>query len=167
LKLKDIQNWLFEHQWVFGPNYLDGSREELDRIGNQIDFVLQRYDTFYDIIELKLPSAKLFIGTGEKKSQKRLSRKFKISGEVKDAISQLFGYLEEFELDKTNKFYEDPKKDMYKPKGIIVIGRSQGNEKRALKTVNAYLHGIEIYTYDDLLNSAENFVRLIKGKKRR
>lgn len=164
-KEKDLQNWLYEHSWIFGPTYIDNSKEEINRIGDKIDFLMQRYDTFYDIFELKLPSCNLFVGEVDKKNvQQILSRTFNMSGDLKNAISQVIGYLEQYESDKKNIYYEKHI-DIHKPRGVIVIGRIKKDEIRALKTLNSYLNSIEIYTYDDVLQMAQNFVKLIENRQ--
>ncbi|MCC7570339.1 DUF4263 domain-containing protein [Candidatus Micrarchaeota archaeon] len=164
-KEKDIQNWLYEHPWFFGPKYMEGSKEEINRTQDRIDFMLQRYDTFYDIIELKLPGMPIFVGETEDQPQQELSRNFQMSAEVKNAISQVIGYIEQYNLDKTNMFYEKGI-DLHKPKGIIIIGKSNPQIKRALKTLNSYLHDIEILSYEDVLEEANNFVKLIENRKK-
>jgi len=163
-KEKELQIWLYEHPWIFGPTYVDNSKEEINREGDKIDFLMQRYDTFYDIFELKLSSCKLFIGENKKNVLRQdISRKYPMSADVKDAISQVIEYLEEYELDKTNVFW---KKGIliHKPKATIVIGRSDEKERRALKTLNSYLNNIEIITYDDIVGKATNFIKLIENR---
>lgn len=165
-KEKDLQNWLYEHPWVFGPTYMDNSKEEINRIGNRIDFFMQRYDTFYDIFELKLSSCKLFVGEKDKDNvQQELSRRFNMSSDLKDAISQVIGYLEQFEADKRNLYYEK-NVDIHKPHGIIVIGRKEKDESRTIKTLNSYFNNIDICTYDNILDMAQNFVKLIENRQK-
>ena len=54
---------------------------------------------------------------------------------------------------------------VHKPKGTIVIGRTHPDEKEAIRTLNSYLHQIEVLTYDDLLNRAKEFVGLITATR--
>jgi hypothetical protein len=166
-KEKELQNWLYEHPWVFGPTYIDNSKEEINRIGDRIDFLMQRYDTFYDVFELKLPSCPIFVGDKDETDiQQQLSRKFNISGDLKDAISQIIGYLEQFEADKKNMYYEKHI-DIHKPRGIIVIGRKEEDETRTVKTLNSYFNNINIYTYDNILDMAQNFIALIENRQKK
>lgn len=166
-KEKELQEWLYEHSWVFGPTYIDNSKEETNRIGDRIDFLMQRYDTFYDVFELKLPSCDLFVGKREDSdTQQQLSRKFNMSADLKDAISQVIGYLEQYEADKTNIYYQKHI-DIHKPKGVIVIGRRKGDEVRTLKTLNSYLNNIQVYTYEDILDMAQNFIKLIENRNKK
>ncbi|USN45757.1 MAG: DUF4263 domain-containing protein [Candidatus Woesearchaeota archaeon] len=160
---KKIQEWLFQHPWVFGPNYLENSKEEITRTGDRIDFLLERYDTYFDIIELKLPSHDLFLKKSNK--DKDISREYTMGAKVKDAISQLIGYLETYELDKTSKYWDSNSKiSIHKPKGILVIGRTTKENSRSLKTLNSYLHNIEILTYDDIINVGNNFIKIIQNR---
>ena len=162
-KEKDIQLWLYEHPWVFGPNYVEGSKEEINSKGDRIDFLLQRYDTYYDVIELKLPSCPLFVGEKEDVPEQDISRKYNMSADLKNAISQVIGYLETYEIDKANIKWKKGI-TIHKPKGIIVIGRTEEETRRALKSLNSYLHDIEILTYDDIVEIANNFISLIEAK---
>lgn len=164
-KEKDIQLWLYNHPWMFGPNYVEETKEEINRKGDRIDFLLQRYDTFYDVIELKLPTCKLFIGQQKSVPEQDLSREYNLSSDLKNAISQIIGYLETYEIDKTNILWEKGV-SIHKPRGIIVIGRNEKTNRRALKTLNSYLHGIEILTYDDMVDIGKNFIKLIENRKK-
>jgi len=160
---KDIQLWLYEHIWIFGPNYIEGFKEEINRKGHRIDFLLQRYDTYYDVIELKLPSCKLFVGEEENVPEQDLSRKYTMSSDLKDAISQVVGYLESYKVDKLATMYQKGIL-IHKPRGIIVLGRTDNSNKRALASLNSYLHDIQILTYDDIIEVANNFIKLIEKK---
>lgn len=162
-KERDIQLWLYEHPWVFGPNYVEGSKEEINSKGDRIDFLLQRYDTYYDVIELKLPSCPIFVGEKEDVPEQDISRKYNMSADLKNAISQVIGYLETYEIDKTNIKWKKGI-TIHKPKGIIVVGRTEEETRRALKSLNSYLHDIEILTYDDIIEIANNFIKLIETK---
>ena len=105
---------------------------------------------------------------GEKKDcpEQDISRKYVMSADLKNAISQVIGYLEEYEIDKTNIKW-DKGITIHKPKGIIVIGRTKNENKRALKSLNSYLHDIEILTYSDIVEIANNFIKLIETKHKK
>jgi|GEM_PF-2799558 len=165
-KERDIQSWLYDHPWVFGPTYIEGTKEVINRKGDRIDFLLQRYDTFYDVIELKLPVCKLFVGQQEDVPEQEVSRQYTMSADLKDAISQIIGYLEEYEIDKTNIKWKKGI-SIHKPRGIIVIGRSDETNKRALKSLNSYLHNIEIVTYEDMVDIGNNFIELIENRNKK
>jgi len=158
----DIQDWLYDHLWIFGPHYIEASKQDISRDNDRIDFLLRRYDAFYDVVELKLPSCKLFDGDADLLTSP--SRENPISSDVKNAISQVIKYLEEYELDKTNRFYAD-RQLVHKPKAIIVIGRRDEKMQTALRTLNHYFHGIEILTYDDMLDIGKALITMFEKSR--
>ena len=160
---KTIQNWLFEQTWVFGPYYVETQKEEITRDNDRVDFLLKRYDTYYDVIELKLPSVELFDNV--KEAIHSPSRENPFSTEVKNAISQVIKYLEEYELDKGAKYYTSSML-IHKPKAIIVVGRRTDKISRALKTLNSRLNGVEIFTYDDMLEIGKNLIDMFEKSTR-
>jgi hypothetical protein len=130
--------------------------------------MLQRYDTFYDIFEIKQPSVDLF---REKPGRQSISealisatRESPISNDLRDAISQMIGYLESAEI-WANSLFRAKGILLHKPKGMIVIGRSKKSELQAIRTLNFYLNHFEIITYDDLLNKGKEFVKMIERRK--
>ena len=52
-----------------------------------------------------------------------------------------------------------------KPKGILIIGRTQDSEK--LKNLEYYFHNIEILTYDDVLQRGKTIIKHLKHKPRK
>jgi hypothetical protein len=55
------------------------------------------------------------------------------------------------------------KKSPYRSiRGIVIIGRKGELKKDFLKTFNAYLHGIEVLTYDDIYERAIDVIELFK-----
>lgn len=159
----EIQEWVYNHLWVFGPYYIEAAKQDITRDNDKIDFLLKRYDAFYDVIELKLPSCHLFDGIeGPVNSP---SRENPISSEVKNAISQVIKYLEEYELDKANRYYAN-RQLVHKPKAIIVIGRRDDKTNTALRTLNHYFHGIEVLTYDDMLDIGNGLIDMFERSRK-
>ena len=96
--------------------------------------------------------------------KQEISRQYQMSAEVKNAVCKVIGYLETYEIDKTNLLWEKGI-TLHKPSGIIIIGRSSKENRRALKSLNSYFHNLEILTYDDMVEIANNFIKLIESKK--
>jgi len=123
------------------------------------DFFLEPLNsTFCDILELKLPYTKLVCSL-RKKSRVRF-RAF-----VNEAISQLVEYQRYFD-NKKNRVIFNKKYglDAYKPKMILVIGRSHDfKEDIKRRELNQLLpNDLEMWTYDDLLHRAKRFSKFIK-----
>jgi len=163
----EIHKWLKDKMWVFGTDYLHNQPipcSEVGWINSRFDFFVQRYDTFYDVIELKSPTAKLFKQSSLKQSRLAPSRESPITVELQKAISQMIGYLETATL--SAGLLRDLKGIyIHKPRGVIVIGRDTEDGRKAKKTLNSYLNTIEVWTYDDLYSKAKEFVQLLSQRK--
>lgn len=161
-----VQQWLKEHIWILGAEYLDS--QPINNISqftfedSRFDFFLERFDTFFDIIELKKPSAKLFTGSGETEDT---SRSKPISKDLGAAISQMIHYLE-LATRRRNGLREIAKIDIYKPRGLIIIGRTQSKaEFRRLRSVVSYVVNMDVVSYDMLIKKAEVFISHLKRRQ--
>ena len=160
----ELQDWLKEHMWVLGTEYLDSqtlSPSQFPFKDARLDFFLQKYDTFFDIVELKLPKARLFTGKVENE-QESVSRSVPISDDLSGAISQIIHYLELITYMRAD--LEEFGVPVYKPSGIIIIGRTQSKKDMVrLKSISAYLTNINILSYDNLVQKAENFINKLES----
>lgn len=163
----DIQNWLKENPWIFGPEY---ERLDFRGAGDQglPDGRLLRIDGLSDILEVKLPKSELLREDGR-------GRQY-IAPQLSEAIGQLTGYLEYYysvnSIEKDDKTQEEILQDTYgkyyKPKGILLIGRrlmkdgtetvsnTINAEPKKLRRLLSYFHWVEVITYDDLIERAQN-----------
>ncbi len=147
-KERELHTFLKENHWIFGPQYVSARSEQ--QIGFKLrgDFLLERLDGFYNIVELKKADAKIF-------SRSRLSA---IS---KNAISQMIQYLHKCDTLYT-QHYTELKMDILKPEGRIVIGRSDAEVDKNLRIHNAYLNRMKILTYDQLLSTAKRMLKSLE-----
>lgn len=153
---KSLQRFLHEHYWMFGPEYTKIYRETWAGMKSRNDFLLKKETGFHDILELKLPSDDLFVG----------SRKPKMSGVLKDAISQMAEYLHYYYVHYLSH-KEETGFDILYPKGIIILGRTKESERVLLEYHKAILNKIEILTYDDVARRARQVIKTIKKSRRR
>jgi hypothetical protein len=160
-----VQKWLKEHLWVLGAEYLDS--QPIDNVSqftfesSRFDFFLERFDTFFDIIELKKPDARLFTGSVDTED---VSRGRPISKDFASAISQMIHYLE-LATHKRKELREIAKIDIYKPRGLVVIGRTRNKEAlKRLRSVISYVVNIDVVSYDMLFSKAELFIRHLKNR---
>lgn len=147
---QEYQEFLEDNYWFFGPEYFDVERENPAGYGGRIDFLLKRTDGFHDIVETKKPDHELFTGSDT------------LSAKLKDTLSQIADYLDFYE---TNRLHhrEQTGNDVYQPKGIIVIGRRNEDTQEAIKKHERVIHpNIEILTYDDLKERAEQTIETLK-----
>ena len=164
---QELQQYLKDHLWVLGAEYLDSqpisnvSQFQFD--DSRFDFFLERYDTNFDIIELKKPDVKLFSGSGNTVDA---SRGAPISSDLGKGISQIIHYLELATYKKRELLIED-KIDVYKPKGIVIIGRTEDEKAiKRLRSVSSHLKDIELMSYDMLYKKAQVFVEHMKNRIR-
>jgi hypothetical protein len=170
----DIQAALKKIPWVFGPEY---KSYDYRKAGDEIpDGRLKRVDGLSDILEVKLPSEEVLrVGTK--------GRRF-ISPKCAEAIGQLISYLEYYHSSYSTENDDETKEEIlvdrlekyYRPKGILLIGRrsktkvnatklASDNEPKFMRRILSYHHGIEILTFDDLLERARNALDNIQSNQ--
>src|SRR3989344_5686982 len=165
-EVADIQSFLKNNPWLFGPEYKKLDFRDAGFSGNP-DGRLLRIDGLSDILEVKLPSEELLRADNK-------DRQF-ISPKLAESLGQLTGYLEYYYSeysherdDKTGKeIFNDSYGKNYKPKGILLIGRrgkesinsmaqTISAEPKNMRRLLSYFHWVEVLTYDDLIERAEN-----------
>jgi thioredoxin len=110
------------------------------------DFVLEPCNSnkLCDILELKRPDAKLYIG---KKNRARFSTA------VFEGVAQLRVYQEYFEQEKNRMLVEEQYGlKLFRPRAILVIGRRGTVSPVEFKRAQSDFPAVTIETYDDLLD---------------
>ena len=146
----ELQGFLELHPWLLGLDYAQiRARQPIPR--GAIDFLLERFDGFHDLLELKSPGDAIFETHGKhtgipSPSSYRLSRPLAL------ALAQVHAYRDALH-------FEDVIEDLYglshtrEPRIIILIGRASQlskHEKRLLRELNRSLHLVEIMPFDVL-----------------
>lgn len=165
-EVADVQKELKKIPWIFGPEY---SRLDVKAAGEEglPDGRLKRIDGLSDILEVKLPSAKLLKQDPSKPARQTMY------ADLSNAIGQLTSYLEYYDSeysterddDTGDEILEDTYGKYYKPKGILLIGRRDSAEPKRLRRLVSYFHRIEILTYDDLIERARNALTNLLDQK--
>ncbi|MFX0198019.1 MAG: Shedu anti-phage system protein SduA domain-containing protein, partial [Candidatus Hodarchaeota archaeon] len=147
------QKFFEKNSWLLGLEYIKAKPQKKAGAKDIPDFLMERFDGFNDIIELKKPSDKLFIEDGGKLKQ---------SKDLKNAISEVMDYIDYYSIQYP---YEKAVlgNNVFKPKAIIIIGKSLTEDaKQKLRQHNSYLHEIEIRTYDDIAERAKMIIEFHK-----
>src|SRR5258708_281786 len=112
------------------------------------DFFLYGATNSLNVCDIKLPSVKMTVGS-------RSRRRF--SAAVFEGVAQLRNYRNYFDDPaKCKEFFETYGLTCYKPSLYLVIGRSKDfNSFIERRDCELDFSDVEILTYDDLLNSAE------------
>ena len=149
------QQWFQSNSWVLGSQFvriLDERQIDTQHIS---DFLMEAYDGFLDVVEIKRPEGGLNFW-----SPTIDHGNYVPSTELTKAITQASRYIYEVEREaNSNKFLESVGGvKTVKPRCILVFGRSNDwNEKQAeaYRILNASFHNLTILTYDHVLARAQ------------
>ena len=157
------QSWIHKNNWLFGTHYQTPIEKE--RIGfNSIpDFLFPTIDGFFDILEIKLPSADIILGDTSHPGSYRWSSK------ASEAIGQVVNYLHQIELHQLEiaqnieREYGEELGKIFsiKPRAFVLIGKKGGwspAKLEGLRKLNYSLHGIEVLTYTDIYERGQQII---------
>lgn len=154
----DWQKWFEKNTWVLGSEFVRVLDERHIDTRNISDFLLQAYDGFLDIVEIKRPEGDMQFWASARDHNNLVP-----SSPLTKAIAQATRYIFEVEREANSvKFLErvDGVKTV-KPRGILVFGRSARwgtDENEAYRILNSSYHNLTIMTYDHVLERAKRMV---------
>lgn len=143
-----------EIPWLFGLEYVSiKSKVRFPPQNNKFEFdlMLQRYDGFNDLVELKGPNEQLFV--------QKTDRRTAFSQKLSEALGQSMIYLTE--CDKSDEL------NIFRPRAIIIIGNKTTDDERQRRMVTSHFARIEIITYSDLIERTEQLLLHLKGKAKK
>lgn len=148
------QRFFKENKWILGAEYvemLDHRNIDEDDI---TDYLLQSYDGFVDIVELKLPSSSFW--TSDTCPTANLTK----------ATVQCMKYLVEIEKKINDAEYLEKLGGytLLKPKITLIYGRNiewNDEEKKMYRVLNSTYQNISILTYDHVLERAKRMVGFV------
>jgi hypothetical protein len=149
-----VHNFIMDRnaRWLFGLEYSSLNKEVWfppKKREFRFDFMLQRFDGFSDLVELKSPNVRLFHKEGRGK-RSRLSRQ--LSG----ALGQVVAYL--------NACSQYQSKDLFRPKAFIVIGKTETDNPEQRRLLQSHLTQVEILTYSSLIERGKSLLEHISGR---
>jgi len=155
------QEWIFKHHWLFGANYQTPiEKQKINIQGVMPDYLFPRIDGFVDLLEIKLPQHSVI------RSDPSHPGSYCWTAETTKAIGQVVFYLSEIDRNQADieRHINDRQSrsiSMLKPRAYILIGDSSkwsARERDGLRRLNATLHGIEVLTYQELINRGEAYL---------
>jgi len=152
------QKWFESNSWVLGSDFVRILDERTIDSQNITDFLMEAYDGFLDIIEIKRPEGSMSFWANAMDHGNYVP-----STDLIKAVTQASAYIFEVEREANSvKFLErvDGVKTI-KPRCIIIFGRSDNwNEKQieAFRILNSGYHNLTIMTYDHVLQRARRIV---------
>jgi len=152
------QIWFKNNSWVLGSEFvriLDDRKIDTENIS---DYLMEAYDGFLDIIEIKRPGGSLQFWSSQKDHDNYVPHPDLIK-----AITQTANYIYEVEREMNSiKFLSRTGHvPVVKPRAVLIYGRSNDwdDEKRkSYRILNASYHNITILTYDHVLERAKRIL---------
>lgn len=154
-----IQQFLKRNIWMFGNDYVHIVENGKINAKNILDMIPKDFESYIDIIEVKLPKEKLFNFDESHKN-------YYSTSSLTKAIAQTQNYIFELENKTLDKQYQKVNNcKIIRPKGIILFGANQPlneSERQYLRILNSSYHNLQIITYQQLLEKARNTLRILK-----
>ena len=153
----EIQHFLKENIWMFGNDYVYIVENGKVNPQNILDMAPQDFESYIDIIEVKLPTEKLF-------NFDESHNNFFTTSHLTKAIAQTQNYIFELEKKTVDKEYQNENScKVVRPKGIILFGSQEpleDGERQYLRILNSSYHNLKIITFQQLLEKAKNTLRI-------
>jgi hypothetical protein len=153
------QKWLEKNGWVLGTDFVRVLDERSIDTQHISDFLMEAYDGFLDIVEIKRPQGGLSFWAA-----KQDHGNYVPSSDLIKAIIQASRYLYEVEREANSvKFLErvDQVKTI-KPRCTLIFGRSHDwndEQRESHRILNSSLHNLTILTYDHVLERARSLLK--------
>lgn len=141
---QDLQEFLYNHPWLFGTEYVNAHPQKLRGAHSRFDFYLERFNKTNDIVEIKLASDPI------------INKDKSLNAKVSQAIDQLINYMESSQAVAHSKVLSK-EEDMqeFRPRGIVIIGNDTSEDAvNKLHGWNYQFAHIMILTYSDILTRA-------------
>lgn len=160
-KESDWQKWFEKNSWILGSDFVEILDERRIDTCNIADYLMEAYDGFLDIIEIKRVTDDFPIW-----SKVLDHNNYVPSQQLIKAITQSIKYIYEIERESNSiKFHEKVGGvRVIKPRCILIYGRSVNWNKEqdeAFRILNASYHNLTILTYDQVLKRAKNILGLL------
>jgi hypothetical protein len=159
------QKWFQKNNWVLGSDFVKIIGERSIDTKNIADFLMQAYDGFLDIIEIKRPYKKIPFWSENKDHDN-----YYPSRELIQAITQANNYLYEVERESNSQKFLDRVGGVktIKPRCVLIFGRSinwNKEPKESFRLLNSSYHSLSIMTYDHVLDRASRIIEIQKPNK--
>jgi hypothetical protein len=152
------QGWFKDNDWVLGSEFVRILDEREIDIANISDYLVQAYDGFLDIVEIKRPQGSLrFWADGQDHGN------YVPSSDLIKAITQATIYIYEVEREANSVKFLERVSDVktIKPRCVLIFGRSNewnSEQAEAYRILNSSYHNLTILTYDHVLKRAQRIL---------
>jgi hypothetical protein len=158
LKESDWQKWFTNNSWVLGTEFVKILEERNIDTQNISDFLMEAYDGFLDIVEIKRPDGGLKFWAEVQDHNNWIPH-----SDLIKALTQASKYIYEVEREaNSQKFLERVGYvKTIKPRCILIYGRSLNwdkEKKESFRILNSNYHNLTIMTYDHILERAKRLL---------
>ncbi|MCK4744452.1 DUF4263 domain-containing protein [Candidatus Parcubacteria bacterium] len=159
------QEWFKCNDWILGSEFVKILDEREIDTANIPDYLMQAYDGFLDIVEIKRPQSNLNFWAGAQDHENYVP-----SSDLTKAITQATKYIYEVEREANSvKFLKRVGNvKTIKPRCVLIFGRSNdwnNNQKEAYRILNSSYHNLIIMTYDHVLKRAKSILVVDSSEK--
>jgi hypothetical protein len=158
------QKWFGQNTWILGNEFTEVLDERQIDTKNIADYLMETFDGFVDLVEIKRPEEALKFWSDNKDHDNLIP-----SLSLIKAVTQVQNYVQELEEEmdsvKTRGRLGVP---TIKPRATLIYGRSNDwadDEKRAFRLLNVGYQNLTILTYDHVLSRARKTLLLNRGDK--
>lgn len=155
-----IQEYIAAHPWVIGLEYLR-VRVHPQMPRGTADFLLERYDGYHDLLELKRPSDPIINVPLDDHGAPASPSGYSLSAPLAQAIAQAHAYRRQIRENGPLLSKQYGLNIAHDPCCFIVIGTSQQmnpHERELLDDLNESLHRVEIVPFDLLGERSRRFL---------
>jgi len=156
----DLQRFIELNPWLLGLEYV-GVRPRRALPRGQMDFILERYDGFHDLLELKSPQDQIILAPDAIDDVPPPAHDFALSPDLAQALAQVQVYRDVLSTDEATVAKRYGLRNTRDPKVYIVIGQSGSlpvHRAVVLRDLNLTLHRMEILPYDVLAQRTETML---------
>jgi hypothetical protein len=162
-----MQKFLEDNPWILGLDYAR-IRPRQQTIRGAVDFLMERFDGFHDLLELKSPNDPIIEVKKVREEGAASASNYRVSDSLGLALGQVHAYRDVLSHDEVH-LQQFGLPDTRDPRVIIVIGNVDAlpaDRFRVLRELNKSLHRVEIVGYDVLAKRAramlENVERYLR-----
>jgi hypothetical protein len=154
----DWQTWFKRNSWILGSRFVRVLDERSIDVQNISDFLMEAYDGFLDIVEIKRPEGGMRFWSPNLDHGNYVQ-----SMDLTKAITQAAHYIFEVEREANSLKFEQRLGGIrtVKPRCILIFGRSHDWNKEqteAYRILNAGYHNLAVLTYDHILVRAKRMI---------
>lgn len=158
------QKWFEDNDWILGNEFTRIIDERDIDTKNIADHLVETFDGFVDIVELKRPNGQLKFWNTKQDHNNLIP-----SQDLIKAITQTQNYIQslEEEMNSAKMLKRIGNASIVKPRATIIFGRSLDwgdEERKAFRILNDGYKDLTILTYDQVLARARKTLNLAKDR---